>query len=82
VASVGAFAAAAGLSVDRVAGQVALSPVRVPLRVPLLPLADWEQGAVPWLDVSLVDGEVRARILRPELLKGFTVTIFGKPVKL
>ncbi|MBI3948277.1 MAG: hypothetical protein HY321_20340 [Armatimonadetes bacterium] len=80
IAGIGAFAAAAGLSIDRLAGRVSLNPVRVPLRVPLLPLADWDAGAVPWLDVDLVDGEVRARILRRELLDGMVVTVFGKEI--
>ncbi len=80
ITSIGAFAAAAGLSVDRVAGRVSLNPVRVPLRVPLLPFADWDLGAVPWLDVSLEAGEVRARISRRDLLAGFTVTVFGKEI--
>jgi hypothetical protein len=81
VTSIGLLAAAAGLSVDRVSRRVALNPVRAPLRVPLLPLADWEAGAVPWLEVTLTDGELRARVTRKELLEGLEVTLLGKSLE-
>lgn len=81
ITSIGAFAAAAGLSVDRIERRVSLNPVRAPLRVPLLPLADWDEGQVPWLEVDLVDGELRVRLQNQELLNGMRVLVFGNPWK-
>lgn len=80
ITSIGAFLAAAGLSVDRVEGRVSLNPVRAPLHVPLLPLADWQEGIVPWLDVDLADGEVRVHIRHQELLQGMRILVYGTPL--
>jgi hypothetical protein len=43
----------AGLTIDRTAGVVRLKPAIRDGAIPLLPLADWQSGKVPWL---LVEG--------------------------
>jgi len=68
---------AAGLSLDRISGSLVLRPVRSTLRVPLLPLADWEHMRVPVLTVSHREGVAIARISERDLLKGLTLTVVG-----
>ncbi len=68
---------AAGLSLSRLEGQLTLRPVRSTLRVPLLPLADWEQMRVPVLTVSRREGVSTARISERDLLEGLTVRTIG-----
>jgi hypothetical protein len=58
ITAIGVFFAAAGLELDRVAGRVALNPVRVPLRVPLPAFADWEAERIPWVEWRMEQGQV------------------------
>ena len=73
----GAPLAAAGMRLNRAGGELGLAPVRGTLRVPLLPLADWEQMRVPWLIVRSREGVAAAQITEPDLLKGLTVRVSG-----
>ncbi len=68
---------AAGLSLDRVEGQLTLQPLRPTLRVPLLPLADWQGMRVPVLTVTTRQGATGARISERDLLGDLTVTVVG-----
>jgi hypothetical protein len=72
ITSIGVFLAALGLSLDRVTGTLRLRPVRVPCRIPLLPLANWESGNIPWAEFRLEGGRVVGRI-EGELPAGLTV---------
>jgi hypothetical protein len=56
IACTGYLLSLAGLVVDRVRGTVKLNPRIQNGRLPLLPLADWVAGKVPWLEVR--DGKV------------------------
>ncbi len=69
--------AAAGMRLNRADGQLMLSPIRPTLRVPLLPLVDWEAMRAPVLTVRQRDGVVTARISQRELLEGLALTIVG-----
>jgi hypothetical protein len=69
--------AAAGLRLDRLAGQLALQPLRATLRVPLLPLADWEGMRIPMLEVLHREGVAIARITNDDLLEGLAVSVTG-----
>jgi hypothetical protein len=69
--------AAAGLRLNRLDGQLALQPVRSTLRVPLLPLADWEEMRVPVLEVRHREGVALASITNDDLVKGLTVSVTG-----
>jgi xylan 1,4-beta-xylosidase len=62
ITSVGVLFAALGFSLDRKARTVRLSPVRAPLRLPLVALADWKRMRVPWAEVGLDGGRVRVKI--------------------
>jgi len=73
----GAPLAAAGMRLNRAAGELGLAPVRGTLRVPLLPLADWEKMRAPWLIVRSREGVAVAQITEPDLLKGLTVRVTG-----
>lgn len=68
---------AAGMSLDRLEGQLTLKPLRSTLRVPLLPLADWRQMRVPVLTVKTRQGATSARISEQDLLGDLTVTVVG-----
>ncbi len=56
ITSIGVLFAALGFCYDRKEKRVGLSPVRAPLRLPLVALADWKRMRVPWCDVGLTDG--------------------------
>ena len=75
ITSLGLLHALAGARLDRVAGRLSLKPVRVPLRLPLLPLADWSAGRVPWLNFRLQAGKVVLEIENEDLLAGLTVEL-------
>jgi hypothetical protein len=69
--------AAAGLRLNRLDNQLALQPVRSTLRVPLLPLADWDEMRVPVLTVKSRQGVAVARISERDLLAGLGVSVTG-----
>lgn len=73
ITSLGLLLAAPGLRLDRVSKTLTLRPVRVPLRVPLLPLADWARDVVPWAEWRLADGQVVFALEDHGLLDGWTV---------
>lgn len=62
VTAFGHLAALAGLQVNTQERSVALAPVRLPCRIPLLPLADWSEGSIPWLHCWLEGGALRWRV--------------------
>jgi hypothetical protein len=68
---------AAGLRLNRAAGELVLAPLRSTLRVPLLPLADWEAMRIPVLTVRNREGVASASISERDLLEGLTVTVLG-----
>jgi hypothetical protein len=73
ITSLGLLYALAGVRLDRVAGRLQVRPVRAPLRVPLLSLADWTTGRVPWLHFRLQNGKINLEIENEDLLEGLTV---------
>lgn len=73
ITSLGLLWALSGARLDKVAGQLQLSPVRVPLRLPLLALADWENERVPWVNFSLQNGAVKLEIENADLLTGLEI---------
>jgi len=66
---------AAGLRLNRVDGELTLCPVRSTLRVPLLPLADWEGMRIPVLTVRRREGVTLLQLTERDLLKGLTITV-------
>ncbi len=73
----GAAMSAAGLRLDRVSGELSLTPMRKSLRVPLLPLTDWKKMRCPWLTVRTREGVTTASISDRELLGKLVVRIDG-----
>jgi xylan 1,4-beta-xylosidase len=63
ITSIGVLFATLGMRLDRVAGTVSFSPVRVPCRMPLTALADWEAEAIPWVEGLIENGRVMVRVL-------------------
>jgi len=64
---------AAGLRLNRLDGELVLSPVRETLCVPLLPLADWEGMRIPVLEVRRREGAAVACVSERDLVKGLTL---------
>jgi hypothetical protein len=58
ITSIGVLMAGLGMRLDRVAGKLRLAPVRVPLRLPLTALADWENEEIPWVACGIEKGRV------------------------
>ncbi len=74
IAIAGFVPAAVAMQLDRVDNSLSFAPVRLPLRVPLTALADWENGRVPWASLTTADGAVSAEIELADLVEGLTVT--------
>lgn len=68
--SVGMLAALGGVQFDRVEGKLQLSPARLPLRLPLVQLADWPGMRVPWLTAACGESGPELEISDPDLLQG------------
>jgi hypothetical protein len=68
--SLGMLAALGGVRFDRVAGKLEVAPARVPLRLPLVQVADWEGMRVPWLTAGMEGTEVKLEISERDLLPG------------
>ncbi|NWJ46383.1 MAG: DUF4965 domain-containing protein [Chloroflexi bacterium] len=71
VTSLGLLAAFSGAKFDRVVGKLEFEPVRVPLKVPLLALADWEKGHIPFVGYKLKKNKFRRSITFPELVEPY-----------
>lgn len=81
IASIGMLYAMAGVQVDHTKGQISINPVRVPCRVPLLNLADWVNGIVPWIDCSLREGRIVVKLENKQLFDGWNVWFQEKNIK-
>jgi hypothetical protein len=73
----GAALSAAGLKLNRLEGELQICPVRGTLRVPLLPLVNWQEMRAPWLSVRSREGVATAQISNRELLGELTVQVTG-----
>lgn len=71
--SMGMLTALAGMTFDRVAGKVTLAPVRLPLRLPLVQLADWREMRVPWLYAEIAQDGADIEISSPDLFEAMGV---------
>lgn len=76
ITSIGMLVAALGMQLDRVKNELRLAPVRVPCRLPLTALADWENERIPWVEAVIEDGYVVVRVdgELPEGLRVITTT--------
>ncbi|MDW8104056.1 MAG: glycoside hydrolase family 52 protein [Armatimonadota bacterium] len=74
ITSVGYLFALCGLQIDRTQGLLRLRQrAPYPCRVPLLPLADWERGEVPFAVYRLTDEGIVASLEGEHLLDGLRV---------
>ncbi len=73
IAVAGLVPAAAGMQLDLVGRALSFAPVRLPLRIPLTALADWEEGRVPWASLAAADGSLSARVEPEDLVDDLTV---------
>ncbi len=78
ITSIGILYAMAGLSIDRVKGEMKIDPVRRPLRIPVPTFARWTERRLPWISVSR-NGDVR--IEGRELLDGLKI-VLGEGLRL
>lgn len=58
ITAVGILASQLGMKIDAVKQQLVLEPVSWPCRFPLLMLADWDRGIVPWFEGQIDDGKL------------------------
>lgn len=77
ITSLGVAWAAAGAKLDKPNGRLTFAPARVPLRLPLLPFADWENEQIAWADFSLVGGQVQLKIENNQLLQKAGIQSYG-----
>jgi hypothetical protein len=82
IASIGLLYALAGVQTDLPNKTIGFNPPRVPCRVPLLGMADWETGSVPWVIGSLDNGVVRMAVENGHLLRDYRITLYGAPYEL
>lgn len=66
--SLGMLAALGGVQYDKVVGKLQVAPVRRPLRLPLVQLADWERMRVPWLTAEGGEDGAEIEISNRDLL--------------
>lgn len=71
ITSIGYLFALCGLQIDRTRNVVRLRQTApYPCRVPLLPLANWQKGEVPWVVYSLTDKGIISTLEGEHLLGG------------
>jgi hypothetical protein len=56
ITAIGILATQLGMQIDALQHQLRIKPVEWPCRFPLLILADWEKGIIPWFEGRLEDG--------------------------
>jgi hypothetical protein len=74
IVSIGVLFAALGFCLDRGRGVMGLGPVRAPLRLPLVALADWRRMRVPWCEVA-IDQKCMRVTIDGRLPKGLKVVM-------
>jgi hypothetical protein len=75
ITSLGLIYALGGIRLSKLDGKLLVSPVRVPCRLPLLSLADWDAQRVPWIEARLSNARVEISLTEPDLLAGLSVGI-------
>lgn len=78
VASIGLLYAMGGVQTDVTARTIRFNPVRLPLRIPLLPLADWNRASVPWAEFRLERGRVAFTLEHDGALDGYRIFVFDE----
>lgn len=65
--------ALAGVRVDSVRKFIKFSPIKIPLKIPLVSFADWETGKVPFLEFFIKNKKIVVKILNKHLLKDYKI---------
>ena len=71
----GLLYALGGVRTDRPGRKLALRPLRIPCRIPILGFADWKGGRIPWAEFSMKDGQVACEITNRQCLHGVKVAV-------
>ncbi|MFQ3676642.1 MAG: glycoside hydrolase family 52 protein [Fimbriimonadaceae bacterium] len=69
----GTLMALGGVRIDRSMRRLVLDPPRIPVRFPLLALADWTTGQVPTAEFWLEEGLAAGRVRTHGLLEGWEI---------
>ncbi len=77
ITALGASQAAAGMRINRIENELYLSPIRNSLKVPLLPMADWENIRIPWIQAETSEGVKTVRITDKDLIGDIKVHCIG-----
>jgi hypothetical protein len=75
IAAIGLVPALGGITIDVPGKKITAAPLRVPLRLPLTTLADWEREQIPWLCLEAKDGQVTGRIEPAGCLRDYTLQV-------
>ena len=73
IAIAGILYAAGGISADGRKKAIRLAPCKVPLRIPIVHLADWKTGRVPVIDVCMRGAQVCYFVENEDLLRGYKI---------
>jgi hypothetical protein len=76
LSGMGYLLSAAGFSLDRPLKEVGFEPSRVPVKVPLLALADYQKGLIPVFEARFGDGKTEYVLSDP--IDGYSIKIFGR----
>jgi xylan 1,4-beta-xylosidase len=75
ITSLGLWYALGGIRHNRQQKRLLVRPAQVPLRLPLLGLADWEAERLSWISFYLKNGKVEFSIEEAELPEGWTIEL-------
>ncbi|MEN3013422.1 MAG: DUF4965 domain-containing protein [Endomicrobiia bacterium] len=77
VTSFGLYYGILGLKVDRIKKEIKLSPVKVPLKVPLVCFANWKEKKFPVVECYIRNKKLVIKFYNKELLDGYKIFIEG-----
>lgn len=73
ITSIGILYALAGIKVDAERKVIKFSPVKVPLKIPLVSFADWTKGRFPIVEFLYKNGKVYTNFVNKNLIKEYKV---------
>ncbi len=75
ITSIGILYALGGVRIDCVKKVLKFSPVKLPLRIPLISFADWQKGGFPVVEFFYRNGKIKANFINKNLMKGYKIEI-------
>ncbi|HID06843.1 MAG TPA: DUF4965 domain-containing protein, partial [Armatimonadetes bacterium] len=69
------FFAISRMHFNRATHRVSFQPLRLPLRIPLLQLADWERERIPWVEFERAGERITIKCTEPDLVRGWEIKV-------